>query len=138
MNTWIVFFLIASGTFFMVIAAIGLLRLPDLFTRMHASTKAVSLGVGILLIATAAYYGAYGIWTKALLTTVFIFLTAPVASHMIARAAYLTRVPRWEKTVIDEMEPHVHYQPHRLTSPPPESFKNKSNPDSGGDASDQP
>lgn len=131
MNTAIVFFLILSGTFFMVIAAIGLLRLPDLFTRMHASTKAVSLGVGILLVATAAYYGAYGIWTKALLTTVFIFLTAPVASHMIARAAYLTRVPRWEKTVVDEMEAHVHHQPHRLTSPPPETFKKKSarNPD---------
>lgn len=117
MKTAILIFLIASGTFFMVIASVGLLRLPDLFTRMHASTKAVSLGVGILLVSVGAYFGEYGVWTKALVTTVFIFLTAPVASHMIARAGYLTKVPRWEKTVVDEMEPNIVYQPHHLKSP---------------------
>jgi multicomponent Na+:H+ antiporter subunit G len=91
------------GGLLAAIAGLGLLRLPDVLIRMHASTKAGTLGVGMILAATAVYYGEPGPSFRALATIVFLLITAPVAAHMIARAAYRTRVPLWDRTVIDEL-----------------------------------
>lgn len=90
------------GAFFMALAGIGILRMPDLFTRMHASTKGASLGVALVLLAAALYFRDLSLGTKALLTIIFIFLTAPVAAHMLGRAAYAKKVPLWEGSVRDE------------------------------------
>lgn len=81
--------LLALGVAFILIAALGIVRMPDIFTRMHSATKAASLGAGLMLLAAAFHFGSLGVATKAGATILFIFLTAPVASHMIGRAAYL-------------------------------------------------
>jgi multicomponent Na+:H+ antiporter subunit G len=109
--------LIASGTFFMFLAGLGILRMPDVYTRMHASTKAASLGAGLILIAAAIYFGDLAVVTRALLTTFFIFLTAPVAAHMLGRSAYFLGVPRWKKTVMDEMEHNIDHRDGTVNSP---------------------
>jgi multicomponent Na+:H+ antiporter subunit G len=88
----------------MLVAAIGMLRMPDLPMRMHAATKAGTLGAALLLLAVALAYGDMGVTMRALATIVFLFLTAPVAAHMIARAAYLSGdLQLWEHTLIDEL-----------------------------------
>ncbi len=96
--------LIAAGGFISLAAAVGVLRLPDLFMRMHASTKAGALGTGLLLLSVAVVYGDSGVTLRVLATIVFIFLTAPVAAHAIGRAAYLSgEVALWEGTLVDEL-----------------------------------
>ncbi len=118
MIVYIEVFFITVGTFFMFLGALGILRMPDLFTRMHSSTKAASLGVGMILIGAAFHFGDLGVATKAIITTIFIFLTAPVAAHMIGRAAFILNIPRWEGTVIDEAEGNFDEDNLRLLSPP--------------------
>lgn len=95
--------LIVVGGIFMLLAGIGVLRMPDLFMRMQAATKAATLGVGCMLLAVAVHFGDMAIVTRALLVTAFVFLTAPVAAHMIARAAYSVGAPLWEGTLVDEL-----------------------------------
>jgi multicomponent Na+:H+ antiporter subunit G len=94
------------GIAFMVIAGIGLLRMPDLPTRMHASSKAGTLGAALVLAAVALHFGDAAIAVRVAVVCVFLLLTAPVASHVIARAAYRTGVPLSPETVIDELEEH--------------------------------
>lgn len=93
--------LLASvGLFFMLVAAIGVLRMPDLFTRMHAATKASTLGISSILLAALVYFQASGaVATKVVLIILFFFLTAPVGAHALGRAAYLCGV---------QMRPETH------------------------------
>jgi multicomponent Na+:H+ antiporter subunit G len=91
------------GALFILIAGLGVLRMPDVFLRLSATSKAATLGVGLVLVATAFYFDDFGITTRALATIVFLLLTTPVAAHRISRAAYLTGVPLWEKTRCDEL-----------------------------------
>lgn len=95
------------GASLMFLAGLGVVRMPDLFTRMHASTKGASLGVALLLIAAALHFQELSVVTKALVTTAFIFITAPVAAHLLGRAAYARKMPLWEKSVIDEGRDHI-------------------------------
>ena len=102
-TTVLIVFLILLGAFLMLVAALGLVRFPDVYTRMHAASKSVSLGLVCMLIALALYYWTPMIILKSFAGIIFIFLTIPVASHMIGRAAYLRNVPLYEKTTVDEM-----------------------------------
>ena len=95
--------LLVVGGFFMLLAGLGVLRLPDLFMRLQAATKASTLGVGCLLLGVAVHFQDLGVTTRAVLIISFFFLTAPVGAHMIARAAYAVGVPLWEGTLIDEL-----------------------------------
>ncbi len=94
-----------TGSFFALVAAIGVFRLPDLFTRMHASSKAGTLGGGLIMAALAIHFTESRVTTEALLIVAFIVSTAPIAAHVIARAAYRTGEPLWDKSVIDELKP---------------------------------
>ncbi|MBO8126089.1 MAG: Na+/H+ antiporter subunit G [Firmicutes bacterium] len=86
-------FFILFGLFFVLTGSIGLIRFPDVYTRLHAPTKSATLGVFGILIASIIHQASHGfLGIKEILTTVFLFLTAPVGAHMIARAAYLTGV----------------------------------------------
>jgi multicomponent Na+:H+ antiporter subunit G len=94
---------IALGAFFVGVAALGVLRMPDLFTRMHAATKAGTLGAGLLLIGAALVLRDPWVAVRAVLTVAFLALTIPVASHLVARAAYRTgSAPLWSATIFDE------------------------------------
>lgn len=97
--------LIIVGAAFAVIAAIGVLRLPDVLIRMHASTKAGTLGSGLILLAVAIHWGdELGVTIKVIAAIIFLIVTAPVGAHMIGRAAYRTGVPLSDRMVVDALK----------------------------------
>ena len=114
--------LLLTGTLFMLLAGFGLLRMPDLFLRMSAATKASTLGAGFILLAAAIHFEDLGTTSRALATIVFIFLTAPVAAHRIGRAAYFDGVPLWTGTRRDDLGGHYDQRTHELESNPCEDF----------------
>lgn len=95
--------LLVTGTTFTLIAAIGVLRMPDVYMRLQVSTKGATLGAGTLLLAVPIFFGDVEIFVRALLIIGFIVLTTPISGHMLARAAYIVGVPLWEESVIDEL-----------------------------------
>ncbi len=99
-------FLLFTGSCFNLLAAFGIVRLPDLFTRLHAATKASTLGVGCVMAAVAIHFWSLETTTRAVATTVFLLLTAPVGAHLLARAAYWMGVQFWEGTHTDEFRSH--------------------------------
>jgi multicomponent Na+:H+ antiporter subunit G len=94
--------LAAIGALLILVAGIGILRLPDLLTRMHASSKAGTLGAVCILLAVALRFADFVITVKTVLIVLFLFLTAPVAAHMIGRAGYRSGVRLAEETTLDE------------------------------------
>ena len=108
--------LVLIGAAFMLLAGVGILRMPDLYTRMSATTKVATLGVGSTLLAVAVYFGELGIVTRALAAVAFVLLTAPVAAHMIGRASYFIGVPLCRETAIDELRGHYDLRTHELES----------------------
>jgi multicomponent Na+:H+ antiporter subunit G len=95
--------LVVAGGLFGLIAAIGMLRLPDMITRMHASTKAGTLGAGLIMAAVAIHFMEVGITLRAAAAILFLLLTAPVAAHVIGRAAYRCGIRLWDRTWVDEL-----------------------------------
>lgn len=91
----------------MLIASVGVVRLPDLLMRMHATTKAGTLGAGLILLAVAFAFTDTAVSARVLTIVVFILLTAPVAAHIIGRAAYYVGVDLWKGTIIDELKEEV-------------------------------
>jgi multicomponent Na+:H+ antiporter subunit G len=114
--------LIVVGAGFMLLAAVGLVRMPDLFTRMHATTKSTTLGVGCLMLGVAVHFGDLAIAARALAIVAFVFITAPVAGHMVARAAYFSNTARWEGTLSDELQGRYDEKSHILHSHDPEQL----------------
>jgi multicomponent Na+:H+ antiporter subunit G len=103
MNEIITAVLLVLGSLFSFVAALGMLRLPDTVIRMHAATKAGTLGAGLILIGEAFFYAELGITLRALAAITFLLLTAPVAAHLIGRAAYYSNIRLWQKTWIDQL-----------------------------------
>ena len=103
----IVLILATIGVLFMLISAIGVLRLPDVYARMHAAGKAGTLGVACLLLAAGIFFGAGSLWRMVVLIVLF-FITAPIATTTMARAAYRVSKPE-DKIVLnhDEMAKQV-------------------------------
>ena len=108
------------GTFFILVAGIAILRLPDVFLRMSATTKVATLGIGFTLLATAVYFNNLGVTSRAVAIIAFVLLTAPVSAHMIGRAAYLDGVPLWQGTVLDELRGRYDAETHVLAGSPDE------------------
>lgn len=102
--------LMLLGSSFAFIAALGVLRMPDLYIRMHAATKAGTIGAGFMLLALVVYFGGLGVVVEALAVFIFLLLTAPVAAHAIGRAAYLSGVPLWDQTQFDDYAAYVSQQ----------------------------
>ena len=110
------------GSFLMFLAGVGLLRLPDVFLRMSAATKASTLGAGFILLAAALYFEDLGTTSRAIATIFFLLLTGPVAAHRIARAAYIDGVHLWDGTIRDDLQGHYDQKTHKLESDPCEDF----------------
>jgi multicomponent Na+:H+ antiporter subunit G len=110
--------LLLLGGGFILLAGIGIIRMPDLFSRMQAATKSGTLGIGIMMVAMAVHFDDLAVTARSLLVIVFFFITAPVAAHMIARAAYFVGVPLWEGTVRDELRGQYDAREHTLESRP--------------------
>ncbi len=113
--------LLLIGTFFMFVGALGIVRMPDLFMRMSATTKAATLGVAFMLGAAVVHFNELGLGTRVLATIVFVFITAPVAAHMIGRAGYARQVDLWEGTIADELRGRYDPDSGELVSRPPVS-----------------
>lgn len=103
MSEIVVAVLLVFGAALILLAGIGLVRMPDVFLRMSCNAKAATLGIGLLLLALAVHFGEMDVSGRALATSVFIILTTPIASHRIGRVAYLDGAPLWEGTLVDEM-----------------------------------
>lgn len=100
--------LLLLGVFFCFVAAVGVVRMPDTYLRMHAATKSGTLGCGLVLLAVAVHFAEIGVVSRAIVTIAFLFLTNPVGSHMMGRAAYRTGVPLWANTRVDEWRDATH------------------------------
>ncbi|WP_458185375.1 monovalent cation/H(+) antiporter subunit G [Haladaptatus sp. NG-WS-4] len=83
----VVALLVVVGSFFLVVGTVGLLRLPDVYNRMHATSKATTLGAASLFLAGFVHFGPQGAGLTSLVGIIFLFLTAPTGAHMISRSA---------------------------------------------------
>lgn len=110
--------LLLIGAIFMLLAAIGITRMPDVFTRMQPATKAATLGVGFMLLAVAFHFETVGASARAVAIITFVALTSPVAAHLIGRAAYVLGVPLYKGTEVDELGGCYDPVTHELCSEP--------------------
>ncbi|MDI9244798.1 Na+/H+ antiporter subunit G [Marinobacter sp. CHS3-4] len=95
-----VVFLLLTGGFFTLVGAIGLARLPDFYTRLHGPTKATTVGIGAIVLASVVYFSTRGegIAIAEMLIMVFLFITAPISANMIAKAAMHMQIEPTEGT----------------------------------------
>ncbi|MFN2349714.1 MAG: monovalent cation/H(+) antiporter subunit G [Thioalkalivibrio sp.] len=110
--------LLILGAGFMLIAALGVWRMPDLLTRMHATTKSGVLGAGLMLVGVIVYFSDMNVTARALAVIIFVMLTSPVAAHVIGRAGYFIGVPLWGDSRKDELKGRYNDETHTLASPP--------------------
>ncbi len=108
--------LASFGAIFVLLAAVGLIRMPDTYLRISVTTKAATLGIGLLLVAAAVFFGDMSITTKVLAIILFILLTAPVSAHLIGRASYFSDVKLWKGSVLDDLEGKYDKFSHKLKS----------------------
>jgi multicomponent Na+:H+ antiporter subunit G len=95
------YILIMIGILFDIFGCIGLVRFPDVYNRLQASTKCVTLGTILLLVGVALISASGPTSAKAIICAVFILITSPTAAHAIAKGAYASGVALWEKSVVD-------------------------------------
>ncbi|MBK6264967.1 monovalent cation/H(+) antiporter subunit G [Marivirga sp. S37H4] len=95
------------GVFLIFVATLGLFRLPDLYTRMSAVTKAVSFKVGLIMLSTAIYFNTLPVVLKSIIIVFLLLLTTPVSSHLLAREAYMKKMPLWKNTIVDEFKKYL-------------------------------
>jgi len=105
------------GALAILVAAIGILRMPDFYLRLSVTVKAATLGGGLLLLAAAFYFpDEVSVTTKALAIIFFLTLTAPVAAHLIGRTAYFIGTEQWKGTVRDDLAGMYDKETHELRS----------------------
>ena len=92
------------GTLFVLLAAVGILRMPDTYLRMAVTTKAATLGIGLILIAAAIYFYDFSTTTRVMAIILFILLTAPVGAHLIGKASYISGNKLWEGSLMDDLK----------------------------------
>ena len=97
-------FVIVLGIMFDLLGCIGLVRFPDVYNRIQAGTKCVTLGVCLILLGTIFMAQSNPTRMKAVLCVIFILVTSPTAAHALARAARVSGIPLWEESVVDQFE----------------------------------
>ena len=99
----IILICVFSGVFLMFIASLGLFKMPDLYTRMSAVTKAVTFKVGLIMISVSIYFNSFPVVLKCILIIFLLLLTTPVSSHLLGKEAHERNTPLWKKTITDEL-----------------------------------
>ena len=126
MTDFIIIILSSLGALFILLAAIGVVRMPDLYLRISVTTKAATLGIGLILIAAAFYFNDISITSRVLAIILFMLLTAPVGAHMLGRASYFIGVKMWRNSEFDDLKGKYHPKTHELSSESePEESKKK-------------
>lgn len=116
MSDILIYILCSFGAIFILLAGIGIVRMPDLYLRISVTTKAATLGIGLILIAAGIYFNDSSITTRVLAIILFMFLTAPVGAHLIGRSSYFTGVKLWKKSLRDDLEGKYEKKTHALQS----------------------
>lgn len=102
----IILILVVSGVFLIFTSSLGLFRLPDIFIRMSAVTKAVTFKVGLIMLSVAIYFNTFPEVIKAFLIIFLLLLTTPVSSHLFGKEAHRRNTPLWKKTLRDDLKNH--------------------------------
>ena len=113
MTEIIIAVLLLSAALVVLIAAVGLLRIPDLPTRMHATTKSGVLAIILIMVAVGVYFGSVDIIARILAVIFFILVTTPIAAHVIGRSAYISGIELWSKTVRDDLKDYYYEKDNR-------------------------
>lgn len=103
MTDFLMMFFSGLGSIFILIASIGIVRMPDFFLRLSVTVKATTLGVGFILLSSVVFFGELPVATKALAIVFFLFLTSPVGAQLIGRVAYFSGTKLWKNSVLDEL-----------------------------------
>lgn len=116
MSDIILLILISIGSLFVLLAAVGIVRMPDLYTRISVTTKAATLGIGLILVGAAVYFNEVSVTSRIVAIVFFIILTAPVGAHLLGRASYFTGISLWPKSIMDDLEGKYKKSTHELES----------------------
>lgn len=114
MSDFFIILFTTLGAIFILIAALGIYRMPDFYTRLSVTVKASTLGVGCILTAVAIHFSEFSITTKVLAVIFFLFITSPVAAFLIARSAYVSDIKLWDKSVRDELEQAIEQRQEKI------------------------
>lgn len=116
MNELLTMIFCGTGVIFILLAAVGFVRMPDFYTRVSVTTKAATLGIGLMLGGAAIYFGEVSITSRVLAIILFLLLTAPISAHMIGRTSYFIGIGLWKHSVIDELKGKYEKDTHELRS----------------------
>ncbi len=133
-------FCLVAGLAFMLVGAIGILRFPDAYNRLHASSKCSTLGLMGLLLCVIFHVGTIGIATKAILTIIFTFVANPIGSHILAKAAHVDGLRQWPNTLSDELAedcPERTQRDEAADDDDPDLFGRSNDDQQGGSSSPQ-
>ena len=108
MTEIIISLLLLAAAVVIVLAAIGALRMPDLPTRMHATTKSGVLAIILIMVAVGIYFWRVDIIARVLAIIFFTLVPAPIAAHAIGRAGYLSGITLWSETVRDDLKDYYY------------------------------
>ncbi|MBK9292205.1 MAG: monovalent cation/H(+) antiporter subunit G [Bacteroidetes bacterium] len=114
MNEIVVVALLLIGSLVILLAAVGLLRMPDVYLRMSSATIAATFGVASMLLAVALHFGETGHALHVLGVIIFLILSVPVGSHMLGIAAYVAGLPMWKGTVSDRLKDQISLENGRV------------------------
>jgi len=104
MTDILIMILSTLGALFILVASVGIYKMPDFYSRLSVTIKAATLGIGAILIASALFFAEFSVTTKTISIIFFLFLTAPVAGYLIGKVAYVNGTKLWKHSIIDEMK----------------------------------
>jgi multicomponent Na+:H+ antiporter subunit G len=116
MSNFLIIVLSSVGLIAILVAAIGIVRMPDFYLRLSVTVKAATLGNGLLLLSAAIYFNEVSVGSKALAIIFFLLITAPISAHMIGRTSYFIGTKLWEESVLDELAGKYEKDTHELRS----------------------
>lgn len=104
MITIVISSLLLVGCFFALLAAVGVVRMPDIYCRMHSATKAGAFGSALILLAVMVAYPTPRVWIASLAILFFFYITAPIGAHLVGRICYRNKLPIWKPRANDKKE----------------------------------
>lgn len=106
------------GALFILIASMGIYRMPDFYSRLSVTVKAATVGIGFILGAVALHFSDFSVTTKVFAIIFFLFITSPVGAYLITRTAYMNGTKLWDKTLFDDLKDKKKLEPEKDTKKP--------------------
>ena len=104
------------GALAILLAAVVVLRMPDVYMRLSVTTKAATMGIGLLLVGAAFHFSDVGVTSRVIAIIFFTTVTAPVSAYLIVRAAYFIKAELWQHSIVDELNGMYDKKSHILSS----------------------